>query len=175
MRQPINAHSPPKLGGKATLSLGIHTHPRGILRSQPSFRSQNAPGHPCKIWKTSRVLLGSPSMATRISGRAHEYRHVRAHTHEHGCKRNVSCAHLLRGRAAARNWWYQARYVDARICVRECERMQVRASECVRMRMWVRVGEHDASRLVGARRTATKNPHPKGVRTAMAVERFSVS
>lgn len=53
-------------------------------------------------------------------------------THEHGCKRNVLCAPLLRGRAAARNWWYQARYVDARICVRECERMQVRASECVR-------------------------------------------
>lgn len=131
MRQPINAHSPPKLGGKATLYLGIHTHPRGSLRSQPSFRSQNAPGHPCKIWKTSRVLLGSPSMATRTSGRAHERRHVRAHTHEHGCKRNVSCAPLLRGRATARNWWYQARYVDARICVRECERMQVRASECV--------------------------------------------
>ena len=87
---------------------------------------------PCKIWKTSRVLLGSPSMATRTSGRAHERRHVRAHTHEHGCKRNVSCAHLLRGRAAARNWSYHARYVDARICVRECERMQVRASECVR-------------------------------------------
>lgn len=75
-----------------------------------------------------------------------------------GCRAKLVVSGTLCGRA----------YMRARVrAMRVWERVRaMRGAPCV---CWVRVGEHDASRLVGARRTATKNPHPIGVRTAVAV------